>query len=90
MFILFRYIQQYLNCVENVVKRHCEDVDAAKWQRGFDERSFLPLADHIGCVANNSKSLNTWIIVLNPYSAGIDFIRQIMTSTRGSTLFVRL
>ena len=62
MFILLSYIEHYLDCVENAVKHHCEDVDAAKWQRGFDERSYLPMAEHIGCVADNSKSLKTWII----------------------------
>ena len=52
--MFFRYIEQYLDCVETVIESFC-NVDAAKWQRTMDEKSLEPLVSRIGCSFGGSK-----------------------------------
>lgn len=43
-----QYVEDYLDCVENVVTSFCGK-EAARWQRGLDVSSLMPLLNRISC-----------------------------------------
>ena len=45
----YSYVDNYLDCVFNAVKHHC-NIEAARWQASLNARSLKPRLEEIGCL----------------------------------------
>ena len=60
-FVCTSLVNNYLDCVENLIISYNCSVAAARWQRELDRRGLQPLLTDTGCVLDNSTGKTIYV-----------------------------